>query len=750
MEKPSPVTLTPPSPLDAGALVFRSMYGLEALGRSFEYIIEATSDQNGIKADDVLGAPVGVTVNRIDGGERYFHGVLARFEYLGSGTGGGSSYRLVLRPWFWLLTRTADCRIFQNQSVVDILETVFQDFSFAEFDDSSLDKSKHPSREYTVQYRETDFHFLTRLMEEEGIYYYFKHEKDKHTLVLTDGPDEHTTPEGVDPFDLPFQGRGTDVGSILEYVSDWSSERQVEPAAFAHASFDFTNARMRLLARQSAAAGHPFDDLEVFDYTGHFVTQDAGRDGAGVQLEAHQQQAHASGRTNARSLAVGYQFTLQDHPRDPENGTYLVTSASYQIRGQSPESGSGGEEVMTAFFECIAQGQPFRCAHTAYKPRAGGPQTAVVVGPSSEEIWTDAYGRVKVQFHWDRLGKLDENSSCFVRVSQAWAGTGFGAIHIPRIGEEVVVDFLEGDPDRPIITGRVYNNVNMPPYDLPGNKTQSGFKSRSTQGGSLENFNAIRFEDLKGSEELFVQAEKDMNSTIKNNETRSVGADRSSSIGSNETLSVGVDRSSTIGSNETLKVGTNRTVTVGSDQSVTIGANHTVSVGANESVTIGANETFTIGANETHSVAASRTRTVGASETVTIAAAQSITAAVQTVTVGARTKTVATAEVASVGATLTLSVGAGRTTSIGGDDGVTVGGGQTVSIGGDNAISVGKNFSLEAADQITLKTGDASIVMGKGGDITIKGKDITVEGSGSITVKASSDLVLKGSKVSNN
>ncbi|HXX69546.1 MAG TPA: type VI secretion system tip protein TssI/VgrG, partial [Polyangiaceae bacterium] len=507
MPTTTPVVITPPPPLQPGDMYFRTMFASEALSRCFEYVVEVTSPRSDVQAEDVLGAPTTVTVTRPDGVNRYFNGLVARFDYLGTAVNNGPSrYRLVLRPWFWLLTRTADCRIFQNQSVVDIITIVFQDFDFAAVDTTQLSSSQYPKREYTVQYRETDFHFLTRLMEEEGIYYYFRHESGKHTLVLVDDPSEHQMPEQTgDSFSLPYQGPDVNRAALTEYVSEWSSESQVEPEAYAHTSFDFTKSRASLLSRQSADPGHSIQGLEVFDYPGSHSTQDVGSNVATQRLEACQQEVSQSrGWTNARALAVGYLFVLTDHPRDAENGTYLVTSATYQIRGQDAESGGAAGDVMSVVFQAIEQGLTFHLARTAYKPRIGGPQTAVVVGPSQNEIYTDQYGRVKVQFHWDRRGESNEDSSCFIRVSQAWAGTNFGAIFTPRIGQEVIVDFLEGDPDRPIITGRVYNDQNMPPYKLTDHQTQSGFKTHSSKGGTLENYNEIRFEDLKGAEELHI------------------------------------------------------------------------------------------------------------------------------------------------------------------------------------------------------------------------------------------------------
>jgi type VI secretion system secreted protein VgrG len=339
---------------------------------------------------------------------------------------------------------------------------------------------------------------------------------------------------------------------------------------------------------------------------------------------------------------------------------------------------------------------PFRPARVTPKPIVQGAQTAIVVGKAGDEIYTDEHARVKVQFHWDRQGKNDENSGCWIRVAQTWAGKQWGAIHIPRIGQEVIVDFLEGDPDKPIITGRVYNGANMPPYDLPANKTQSGVKSRSSKEGTPANFNEIRFEDKKGSEQLFIHAEKNQDIEVENDETHWVGH----------------DRTKTVDNDETTHVKGNRTETVDKDESITIAGTRTESVDKTETITI----------------AKSRTESVGESESVSISKDQQLTVG------GSRTRDVTKDETITIGKKQQNSIGDARTTSVAKDD----------------TLDVGKKLTIDAGDQITLQTGSASITMKKDGTIQIKGKDITIEGSGKINVKASSDVVIKGSKIQQN
>jgi type VI secretion system secreted protein VgrG len=377
---------------------------------------------------------------------------------------------------------------------------------------------------------------------------------------------------------------------------------------------------------------------------------------------------------------------LTDYPRQDQNREYLVIATNHQLASDSYTSGGSGadEDIYACDFTAIDAKRPYRAPRLTPKPVVPGPQTAIVVGKSGEEIWTDKYGRVKVQFHWDRDGKMDENSSCWVRVSQLWAGKSWGAMAIPRIGHEVIVEFLEGDPDQPIITGRVYNGDNMPPYGLPGDATRTTIKSNSSKGGG--GFNELRFEDKSGSEEVYVQAEKDMNTEIKNDETRHVGHDRSKTIDNDETVTVGHDRTETVGNDETITIGKNRTETVAVNEMIAVGVSRERAVGAHETIGIGGN----------------RTKSIGNDESV------------------------------SIGSNHTVSIGSNQTVDIGEND--------DLDVGQDRSVTVGKELTVDAGDQILIKTGAASILMKKNGDITIKGKLITIKGSGNIVIKGTKIL----------
>jgi type VI secretion system secreted protein VgrG len=468
--------------------------------------------------------------------------------------------------------------------------------------------------------------------------------------------------------------------------------------------------------------------------------------------EAQYQFELANGKTNARGLSVGYLFDLSGHGRKDQNREHVVLAADYELEYTQYEAMEDTGAKYACGFSALNSKQAFRPQRLTRKPFVQGPQTAIVVGPSGDEIFTDKYGRVKVQFHWDRLGKSDDHSSCWMRVSHPWAGKNWGMIAIPRIGQEVVVDFLEGDPDHPLITGRVYNADQMPPYELPANKTQTGIKTRSSTGGSPSNFNEIRFEDKKGSEQLFIHAEKNQDIEVENDETHWVGHDRTKTIDHDETTHVKHDRTETVDNNETITIGVDRTEQVGNNETITIGVNRTEAVGANETITIGANRTETVGANQavtigatdTLTVATQRTHTVGANETITVGAAQEITVG------AARAVTVGAAQQVSIGADQSIDVANNQSESIGKNYSLDVGDNRSANVGKDDSVKVGKNLVVDAGDSITIKTGSASISMKKDGTIVIKGKDITIEGSGKINAKASSDIIMKGSKILQN
>jgi type VI secretion system secreted protein VgrG len=684
------------SPLGPEVLRLVGMTGEESLGRAYQYQLELHGDDDAVSANALLGKPLTVHVDLDDNQVRHFGGLCSRFVRAG-GAGRNTLFRATVRPWLWFLSHSVDCRIFQHLSVPDIIKQVFRERGFTDFDDALA--GSYREREYIVQYRESDFQFVTRLMEQEGIYFFVRHQEATHRLVLADGFGAHAPVPGYET--IPYFPPDHRARRARDYVDHVGTQSEVRAGTVTLEAFDFERPRADLLTRQAAPREHEHGGFEVFDYPGDYLRNADGEAAARTRLEAlHAEAQEIEGEGNARGIGVGGLFTLAGHPRQDHNRQYLVTRARYTLRNPGYESGAhagagDGGFIYRCVFSAIGSQVPFRTPRTTAKPCVGGPQTAVVVGPKGEEIWTDRYGRVKVQFHWDRQGKADEHSSCWVRVAQVWAGARYGAMHIPRVGQEVIVDFLEGDPDQPLITGRVYNADNMPPWELPGNATQSGIMSRSTKGGSVDNHNQLRFEDRKGGEEVFLQAEKDHTERVKNDQQITVGRNRRRTVARNEVVAIGGTRDKSILLTETITVGGARAAAIGASERLTVAAQRSTDVGQDDALVVGGNRSADVRGNQTISVGKSRA--------------------------------------------------------------VGVKGNRSAAVDGHDSVRVGKSLTVEVADQITFKTGEASLTMKKDGTIVLKGKnlsllgkDMVVKGSGSINIKATADVVVKGRTVKNN
>ncbi len=623
MAAPAFILNTPLGEENEGGLLFYRMHAVEGLSQVSRFELECLSTTGDISPDDVLAQNVHVKMTMPDESKRFFAGYVTRFAQAGK-LGKYHIYRATVHSWMWFLTRTADCRIFQEMSVPDIVKQVFGDHATADFEDR-LSGSYQP-REYCVQYRETDFNFVCRLLEEEGIYYYFEHDGSQNKLVLADGLSAHSPFPGY--ADLPFVAP-SNVGRFhdREYIASWSFEREVRPGKWTHTDYDFKKPGVKLEATSLIQRSHQHADYEVFDYPGEYLEKGDGDTYAKTRIEEAQARFEvAEGASNARGIAVGSLLTLLSHPRDDQNVEYLITRTELHGQMNGYESDGAGGSSIECRFSAMNSAHVFRPERRTPRPIVKGPQTAVVVGPAGDEIYTDEYGRVKVQFFWDRYGANDENSSCWMRVSHPWAGKNWGMIAIPRIGQEVIVECLEGDPDKPIITGRVYNANQMPPYDLPANATQTGIKTRSSKGGGAANFNEIRFEDKKGSEQVYVHAERNMDTMVEADETLTVGHDRTKKVNNDEDTTIGANRTEQVGGNEEITIGGNRTEKVGGKENITIGATRTENVAASETVTIGASRSHTVGASDSLMVGASKSITVGAAMSTTVAAAYSVTA----------------------------------------------------------------------------------------------------------------------------
>ncbi|WP_458038738.1 type VI secretion system Vgr family protein [Pantoea ananatis] len=533
--------------LPAQGLLFRRLSGSEALSQSFVLQAELLSTDARIDRKSLLGKPVTFTLPT-DGllsavNPRYINGKITQIGVRSEELGGVryAVYGLTVESDLWPMKRDRNLRIFQSQTVPQIVQTLLKEYGV---NVETRLAGSYRVWEYCVQYQESSFDFISRLMELEGIYYFFRHEADKHTLVLCDAPDQHQAFPGYETIAYHVTPSG---GSVTEEgVSQWALSESVTPGMYSTDDYDFRKPNAWMLqARQNPVSPTP-GSVDVYDWPGRFVEHGHGEYYARIRQEVWQVEHHmVSGSGTATGIAPGYTFALLNAPHFSDNGKYLVTSAHYDFEENSYASGDVGATRHNIDFTVLPAAVTYRAKPETPWPKTHGPQTAKVVGPKGESIWTDKYGRVKVKFHWDRLAKGDDTSSCWVRVSSAWAGQGFGGVQIPRVNDEVVVDFINGDPDRPLIIGRVYNEASMPPWALPAAATQMGFLSRS-KDGTADTANALRFEDKAGEEHLWIQAQKNMDTNVKNDETHSVGGERSHYVAKNELHRVEANQSQAV------------------------------------------------------------------------------------------------------------------------------------------------------------------------------------------------------------
>lgn len=595
--------------LGDGTFVLYRMTGTEPVSRLFEYELELLSESETLDPQALLGTGVTVQLAMEDNASRIFNGIVTRVNQFGM-IGDLYYYRATVHPKLWLLTRAANCRVLSPAIDADsgateaapttVPEIVKKILTQHEVTDVILDlQATYQPREFCVQYRETDFNFISRLLEEEGIYYYHRHTAAGHTLVLCDNMLAHLPrPVSATVKYYPLANQG---GRDEEHMYEWSISRQIQSGKYSLNDYNFTTPTADLKNSTIIAGTHAGADKEVYDYPGEFAEGSAGQRYSKLRMEevrAEHEQIVARG--NVRNLATGLTFTLSQFPRADQNREYLVLATQFQIQNNAFGAGGGGDpEEFQCTYTLIPTSYVYRPPRMTRVPVVQGVQTAVVVGAEGDEILTDSHGRVKIQFHWDRLGTKNENSSCWVRVAQIWAGKNWGGIFIPRVGQEVIVDFLEGNPDAPIITGRVYNNDNMPPYALDANKTQSGIKTRSTPEGTAENFNEIRFEDKKDEEELYIHAEKNCTRVVENNDVQKIGFEKQDA--GDQTIDIYNHRTVTLDQGNdalTIKTG-NRVVEVkqGNDNLTISTGNRTVKLDqGNDDLTItSGNRTVSLG-----------------------------------------------------------------------------------------------------------------------------------------------------------
>ena len=600
------------TPLGKDYLLLQSLRASESLSQLFRYELELRHEETEVTYEPtvvdekkILGKPVTIRLEQGDQLERFFNGIVIQFSQ-GQRDTRFSYYQAVVVPQIWILTQVSQSRIFQHISVPDILRKIF-----AGFEVSYEIQGEFPARNYCVQYRESDWDFASRLMEEEGIYYYFEHTKGKHTLVVANTPQSHRDCPGKST--VPFALKTSGETEFISAVSGWFIEHHLHTGKFTLWDSHFQLPKKTLEATQPSrfsVGGN--DDLEIYDFPGGYARKQDGIDKSGGEQasdlqkifddnrniaqirmqEIDAQHKNINGTSDCAAFTAGQRFTLSNHPARENNGQYILVTVDHNITQSPTYETDDHVEAYTNNFTCIPYGAnqaPYRPPRLTPKPTVKGGQTAFVVGPAGEEIFTDKYGRVKVQFNWDRESQADADSSCWIRVAQSWAGNKWGMMFIPRVGMEVVVDFLEGDPDQPIITGCVYNAEAMPPYTLPDEKTKMTVKSDSSKGGG--GFNELRFEDKKGSEQIFIHAEKDVDMRVKNDEREWVGndhhfivkRDRREKIERDEQRLVKRDQIEKIERDLHLKIEGKDATEIGGSLSLKVGGNVAEKFGANHS-----------------------------------------------------------------------------------------------------------------------------------------------------------------------
>jgi type VI secretion system secreted protein VgrG len=554
--------------LGADILRLQSMSAVEGISQLFRIQMELVSHEGGIEFDQIVGKAVRVELGLDGGSSRYFHGIVSRFlqggvSHLDAADRGLVSYRADVVPWLWTLSRATNCRVFENETAPDIIRKVFDDLGYRENQDyefASLGET-HEQIAYCVQYRETDFNFVSRLMEEQGLAYSFRHEMDKHTMVIFDT--SASCPDCPDYETMLYGGLSGSSGNE-RVLDEWSTWQELLPGKYALNGYDLENPSDDLLAPTSSKISMGGNSkYEIYDYPPYYTHLADGQRYVRFRMEAEEAASHVvQGSGCCGAFTAGTHIGLRGHFREAFNKPrYLLTRVQHSISQVVGRDGGGGSSYENSF-TCLPDSIPYRPMQKTPKPSIQGSQTAVVVGPSGEEIHCDLYGRVRIQFHWDRGGENDGTDVCWARVAQSIAGKKWGVLFTPRIGQEVVVTFLDGDPDRPLVTGVVYNAEQMPPYELDANKTQSGWKTRSSKGGNPETYNEIKFEDKKGSEQISIHAEKDMSVSVENDYSISVDHDLSQTIKN--------DKSETVTKNTTIIVDGTHTETIKKNTKITV------------------------------------------------------------------------------------------------------------------------------------------------------------------------------------
>lgn len=716
-------------------LDIRHFQVVERMNELFEIAIDALCENPDIDFEAVVGQPMTFTARKgVEGLDvRTWTGICSHIEQVGAEERGLSTYKLVLVPMLWLLTQRRNHRMFQVQSEVDIARKLLGEWSISTEESLS---GTYKKRKYRVQYGESDFTFLCRMLEDAGISFYFKTDDGETKLVL------HDTPQRNARRALPIAFRDHPTDANREHVTAVRIGRSIRPGKYTVRDHDYRRSPAYDLRSSAKAAGGVEEALEQFEYSpGAFlyesdsggatpIADDRGRyrtdekEASALalrRLDAKRGPARTvTFETNTLDLGPGTTLSFLDHPKSElaPGKALLVTRVS--LRGER-----NGTWACTC--EAVSAEVSYRPSLATPKPTTNGVESATVVGPAGEEIHTDEFGRVRVHFHWDRESKMNETSSCWIHTSQPWGGSGFGGTNLPRVGQEVLIDFIGGDPDRPILVGRVYTNLQKTPYKLPDNKTQSGWQSRSSPGGGGDNYNELMFEDRKGQELVRMQAEKDLTKLVKHDEAVTIGHDRGKQVGHDDALTVGHDRTRIVVHDETVGIGNDRTRLVGNNESVTVGNSRSKSIGVNEALFVGVNQSEQVGANRSVQVGANHSETIGANMSLSVGMAKA--------------ETVGLASALTVGGAYAITVGGMMATNVALIQTEIVGLTKTVTVGKKIEIVCGQSkLVLEESGKVTLEGTDFSFK--SSGPVAVAGKKITVEGTElGLTASGKAELV---------
>jgi type VI secretion system secreted protein VgrG len=566
------------TPFGDGKVILKNIQGDERTAGPFQYTVELVSSDDALDFSKIVGKGVTITMPLASGGKVYRHGIVTRFVHAGKNVR-YTTYIADIHPQFWLLTLTSDCKIFQNKTAIEIVKQVLSDGGVTDVKDATT--RTYATREYCVQFNETSFNFVSRLLEEEGAFYFFDHADGKHTMVLADDSSAY-----IQCAYSEIHVRGTMASwGDEDSLTDCSIEEQSVVKKYQTTDYNFQTPSTSLLG---SAEGNGTG--AIYEYPANLDSKSDVDTRSGVALAAFESTKRIlRGSTGCRAFGPGIRFTLTDHSRSDVNTEYVVTGFHFRADQSTMFTGS---------VEAIPTAAEFHPRRVTPRPYIAGSQTATVVGKSGEEIWTDKYGRIKVHFHWDQLGRRDENDSCWIRVAQGWAGKSWGNIFIPRIGQEVIVSFLDGNPDRPIVTGCVYNGENVVPYTLPDEQTKSTMKSNSSKGGG--GFNEVRFEDKKDAEEIYIHAQKDHTVEILHDQKTTIGNDQTITIKNNRTTTIQEKDETLIvdKGNRAVKVNTgNETHEVKGKRDLTVTGKETHTNKADYEMTVGGNFTLKVQGN---------------------------------------------------------------------------------------------------------------------------------------------------------